>query len=474
MKKMLLILLLSLFAACNESETGTPASKPEIITTDATVVTYRYADEASASSKFEVKVNGKSQFVLHTDEPDICCFGCSDSVYVQIFPAVGVRIRGVAVRPVNKHFPVSWTAESAIVKMTAEDRVVVEFDRTDGSYGEEKPLFLFANPIEAVRPDRSDPSVRYFEAGRIYDAGTIRLESNQSVYIEGGAIVNGKVLSENASNVAVRGCGILCDMEPSGAAVRFNNCHNIILRDLTVLNKNSWTTYFCMGDGASITNYKAVAVSSDKADGSGNENDACDFLGFSNARCRKGFSYCHDDAICVKSQKFSFGAHSSDIHYDDYVLWNNGSGNGMEIGYELNMGVSDISYRNCYVIHSAGRAQMRRGALSIHNATAGTVSDISYENIFIEDAKEFGIHMAILKSSYDIGKDVVWGPGYIRNVTFKNIHIDNIPPYGCYINGYDSSHKIEGVVFDGLYFKGKKIMSADDFGMVKFADVTFR
>ncbi len=78
-------------------------------------------------------------------------------------------------------------------------------------------LQLFTNPIEKNIPDPNDPKVRYFGPGMHFPAddgipGAIKLESNETIYIAGGAIVHGSVetpFHEKVHDITVRGRGIL-------------------------------------------------------------------------------------------------------------------------------------------------------------------------------------------------------------------------------------------------------------------------
>jgi len=75
---------------------------------------------------------------------------------------------------------------------------------------EENPLFIFANPPEADLPDRQDPNVIWFEAGKVTDIGErFEIKSGQTVYLPGGAYVKGTITAADASNVTIRGRGIL-------------------------------------------------------------------------------------------------------------------------------------------------------------------------------------------------------------------------------------------------------------------------
>ena len=72
-------------------------------------------------------------------------------------------------------------------------------------------------------PDKNDPKVRVYEAGRIHDAGEILLGDGETLYLEGGAVVRGEVRARNARNVAVRGAGIL-DAGPANAKSTCSCC----------------------------------------------------------------------------------------------------------------------------------------------------------------------------------------------------------------------------------------------------------
>ncbi len=92
----------------------------------------------------------------------------------------------------------------------------------------ENPLFLFADAPEENIPDRHDPNVIWFEAGRVHDIGEkFTLKSGQTVYIPGGAYVKGTITAESASHVTVRGRGILSGLgyarRPGVAGIPYNS-----------------------------------------------------------------------------------------------------------------------------------------------------------------------------------------------------------------------------------------------------------
>ncbi len=94
------------------------------------------------------------------------------------------------------------------------------------------------------------------------------------------------------------------------------------------------------------------------------------------------------------------------IWYEDCIGWNVDAGNTFEIGYETNVDIRNVHYRDIYAIHSGtGTSDLRRAGLSIHNGAAGTVSNVTYENAYLEDVMEFAVYLACLKHNYNIGYD---------------------------------------------------------------------
>lgn len=426
------------------------------------VETYRYSPSVIPSTRFTVSVNGENQLVHETPEPDFCLFGADGRVKVEVRSYVK-KIESAVVRPLYRNVEYNVGDDRLTLYMEPGDRFVVEINGDEAS-----PLFLFANPVEEKPSDRS--CYKYFEAGGVYDAGQITLDSNQKVYIEGGAVVKGYLSAVGRENVGIEGCGILDDGDNDSRTVTFYKCKGVTMKNVLVRNRNNWTTFIVESTGVRAEGYKVVATASDKADGSGNENDGFDVMGCNDVIVKSCFAYCHDDAFCVKSQKWGYSGETYDVEFDDCVAWNRNCGNSFELGYETGKDVHDVVFRNVCAVHSAGSAkEFRRGAIGLQNGAGGRVHDILYENMWLEDPKEYGIYITIINSGYNIGNDVTWTPGYIEGITFRNISLGVMPPKGNFIAGYDSAeHSIKGVVFENLSIAGKKVTTASEAGFKTF------
>ena len=524
-KKYFILAAMPFFMACaaeelpgegdnNEGDGGdtqTPVTPPDGTQGDPSKVeTYVYPIGKSApsditdpkiilpSSLYRVTAEGEEQFVFATgasaeeisrigtckntagiDQPNICAFGCSETVKVEI-SLVNGTINTCEVMPVSKKPVYSIADNKVTLFMKPYDRYVVEIN------GNEKNLLLiFANPLQSeMGVSENDPNVIRYKAGQIYNKEVIYPQDGQTIFIEGGAIVYGRILAQNKS-VHVNGPGVLyCYPEYNYKGVYLLSCHDCSLKNTIVLNKSAWATAVCQSTNITIDNWHAISTCN-PYDGSGVNNDTCDLFGSNTATITRGFSYSHDDAFCIKSHKFQWKGKVYDVTYDDCISYAVDGGNGIDLGYETNEDVSRITYKNIYICRSNGtRGEMRRGGIALHNAAAGVIDDVTYENIYVEDPREYGFHMAILDSGYSIGhdangKDMYWTkPGYVKNVKVKNLHILKTPPYGYYISGYDSSHTFN-IEFDGLYIAGKRISSLDEFDKlpnttIKNANVTIK
>lgn len=448
-------------------------------TANTTHQVYNYAPDAPVSAFYSVKVAGDDCYVYpvntNHDKPQLVSFGTNGLVRVEVTPLT-VSPKSVVVRPLAKNYPHKIEGGKIILYLTEGDHATIEVNGD-----EDAPIFLFANPLEINKPDRNDPNVEYYEAGKIYDKQPkFSIASGKTIYIEGGAIVKGAFDVKGVNNITLAGYGIIDDFyvkkeNQSLWSFKVWECNNVKVDGLTVCNMYGWSCAFLEVNDLDINNFKVIAPYNEFND-VGVDNGGIDLLGCQRAKCVNSFAYAHDDGILVKAHKWSYAAHAQDNLFENCISWTVGGGNSFEVGYELDKGVEDVTFRNIYALHSGTRANAyRRGAVTIHNATAGVVQNINYENVHIEDPKEYGIYVSLLRSEYGIGDGVEWGPGVIKNVTFKNVYFYKEPPRGHQINGLNNGDsRVQNLVFENLNICGKKITQPDERFFIQLADVKFK
>ena len=436
------------------------------ICANTTVESYVYSSEAEVSEYYSMKVNGIPVTVLRDVEPDFAIFGANGEVDVEITLLKGT-LDSLIVRPQAKKYEYSFKDHKISLKLKTGDRVSVE-----PNFSTTKSLLVFVNPLEKkkVAKLKKDPSVKFFRAGEIYEEGHIKLNSGETLYIQGGAIVKGfigmmKYKPTNA--ITIDGGGILDNREWDGIhhekrnPVRIDNSDNMLVQNITVLNQDYWTFYIVNCDNCVIKNVKLIGTFTHKADGTGNEDDGFDICSSHNVLVEGCFAYAHDDAFCVKSSTPTMTRLAKDIHFKDCVAWNVDSGNSFEIGYRVAGGVKNVFFEDIYAIHSGHRpkSHFRRSGLSVHQGSPGYIKNIRYENVHIEDPQEYSFNINVFKTPY---KTYEWAPGEISNIRINNLYIYKKAPDGGVIKGYDDEHKTRDVVITNYYLEGKKVNSIDD------------
>jgi hypothetical protein len=447
--------------------------------TQAMVVTYPTPSGADKADDFVVRVDGKEIFVYDSKVAALAYFSFNGKVTVTVTP--NKDIDKVDIRPKSRGISPSVEGRTVSFQLDRPCNLSVEIN---GDI--KRPLFLFANPLEQDPSKPGDKNVLYFEAGKIHEAGEIKVGSGQTVYIAGGAIVRGRIRAEGARNVRVIGRGILdgSHRDYKTQMVKLSGCSKVELNGIIVFNSYGWTLVPVKSDDVRISNVKVV--------GWRDNDDGVDIVGCRNLTIDGCFLRTKDDCIAVKASPGYFEEGESGlrnvqtVRVIDTVLWNAEWGNAMEIGFELQTErVSDILFKDCDIIHVE-----RGGTFTIHNGDFAAVEDIRFENIRVEDSREKLIEFRVGLSIYSgdcpwelhrqnpqrkrspLGQ---WVPvegqeqkefaakrGIIRNVHFKDIAVTGSELPKSYLIGYDDAHGVENVMIENLRFNGQGILNAQD------------
>lgn len=423
---------------------------------------YDYSPSVVSSTKYAVSVGGQDVRTIPTKDPHVAVFGASSQKKVTV-TFLDSTPSSVRVAPVSKNYTYSLSGNKMTIYLGPYDQVSIEPNGDTTS-----PLFIFVNPVEAkaLAAAKSDSSVKVYEAGEIYD-GDISLDNRQKIYIQGGAVVNGSFVHRKATTGAsISGCGVI-DARCNAAVVQngFNliNAENPDIRDITILNNTNWTFRMVSCKGAKVDNVKAVGECPDNEDQ--DENDAIHLAGCENSSVTRCFAYSWDDAINVGTQTPTFSGASSNVTVEDCIGWNVKPGNTFTIGWPVDKELQDIVFRNCYAIHSGTKNdQNERAAISVHNNAPGSVHDITFNNIYVEDPEEYGISLHL--GNHEASMSSYVAGGSIGSVVLEDIHILKTPPMGCRIRGYDESHMIDDVLLKNVTICGEKITSLDQEGFL--------
>jgi polygalacturonase len=311
--------------------------------------------------------------------------------------------------------------------------------------------------------------VIFFEAGKIHYPGEVEIKSNQTVYIEGGAMVRGHFMTDKAQNIKILGRGILDNsryLKGEHRPIEINECEKVLIDGIILTESRHW----CCASTAS----KHVTYNNLKIVSSNDWDDGIDIVGSQHVLVNNCFIQTKDDCIAVKSGVNYFTEFGSQMSVDDVVvqnsvLWNGVWGNSMEIGFETRSDtIKNITFRNCDLIHTEGP----EGTFTIHNGDRAVVKNVLYEDIRVEDTQGWLIDFKILKSVYSKDKE----RGKIEDVRFRNITVEGERfPYSQLL-GFDENHRIKNVTLENFVIHGIKINSNYN-GMIttNYADeITFK
>jgi hypothetical protein len=131
-------------------------------------------------------------------------------------------------------------------------------------------------------------------------------------------------------------------------------------------------------------------------------------------------------------------------------LWNEVA-HALSVGAELREDVDDVLFRDCDVIHDLGR----EWTLRVYHSDSARISNVRFENLRIEESPRL-ISLWIDKAVWSRDAE----RGHIQNVRFKNINVTS-PSLRVELKGFDETHQIEDVVFDGVRVNGKPLSVAD-------------
>ncbi|MBC8079023.1 MAG: hypothetical protein H7X86_01670 [Gorillibacterium sp.] len=345
-------------------------------------------------------------------------------------------------------------------EVTAPLKMSIEFDNDI-----RKPLFLLINPVESSAiPDRNDPAVRYYAAGQVYHEGKIELRSNETIYIEEGAIVYGVIESENSDNITIRGRGILNGSTWSREGemreqrfIRLTNCWNVRIEGITLVDGPCWHLVPVGCANVRIDNLNIITFV-----GGG---DGIDIVGCQDVVVRNCFIRSKDDCVAIKTYNGSEASSRNvrNILITGCVFWNAEWGNAFEIGYETTCEeITNIWLEDTDIIRCEFEGYQSGGTFTIHNGDRALIHDVCYENIRVEDSREKLIDIKVLHAQYSHDEH----RGQVRDIYFKDIHVVDGPFPVSIIRGFDGEHMIDNVTVENLTVYGKKISNANEAKMV--------
>ena len=308
-------------------------------------------------------------------------------------------------------------------------------------------LAVFANPLESEIPSSDSPGVRFFGPG-VHDAGQITLEDNMTIYIAGGALVNGQVRG-SGKNVRILGRGSM------GGNLSVSNCENLTVDGIFMRSTRGWTNTVT---NSRNTVYRNVKVFSHTGTWGLDGINPVSCKGFLIEDC---FIRTRDDCIAVKANghpdNFDLSCRDITVRGCQLVGWDHAD--GMTLGFELNGGtVENIRMTDCDILRARGSGRTGgHAAFSIVCDGPSEVRNITFEDIRVESDIEYKNLEIILTEGERYGNGRM---GSVKGIHLKNVHWANAgKPFT--LVGHPTRF-VEDITFEDCYLGGKKISCLKD------------
>ncbi|HSO87037.1 MAG TPA: glycosyl hydrolase family 28 protein, partial [Draconibacterium sp.] len=254
-----------------------------------TLVTYKTPADAEAAPDFELEVNGQKLFVYNTRIAAFAYFSFEGKVDVKV--TFNSPVYNFDIRPKSKNIEAELNRNQIQFSLENPANLSVEINKNI-----KRPLFIFASPLETDIPDKTDKNVIFFEAGKIHTPGEVLIKSNQTVYIEGGAIVRGHFLTDKGKNIKIQGRGILDNsryLKGEHRPIEINQCENVLIEGIILTECRHWSCASTASDKVTYNNLKIVSEN--------DWDDGIDIVGSTNVLVNNCFIRTKDDCIAIKS-----------------------------------------------------------------------------------------------------------------------------------------------------------------------------
>ena len=424
-----------------------------------TIKPYRYHADQPRCTTLEVRVNGTPLDLIVSATTAIATCAVDGPCRVEVRRTNGAPTTGTTVQPASLGVSVDADPTGvAAFTLPGSRRLLINLPG-----GPE--LLLFADPIEEAPP--TGQRVLRFEAGHIHDAGVISLQDGDTLWVEGGAVLRGRLVIKDATHVTVCGRGVIDGIAyhtatPKPNFLVFDHCRQLTIRDILMINSPKWQLVLGACEDVTVSGIKEVGYTA--------SSDGIAIVGSQKVCIRDCFLRTADDAVVLKSEVLpphqqdfpvQWALDVEDIDVSGCAILTHGSGAAFEIGHELSTNrVHNIRFHDCDIIATHGFGI----SFSIRNAGRALVEDVCYERIRVEHSYFRFIDLRVIRSMWGNGWN---GPrGRIRNIRFRDIDWKRSmfnPGYTTSeIGGFDAEHLVEDVSFSSLRLNGVPVRDLDE------------
>jgi len=416
-----------------------------------------------------------------TESAGFAYWDMAGSVKVEI--TVTQVIEHVVVRPLSLNIKPEVEGRKISFTLDSLTPVVVEVN------GYHNALHLFPNPVQKEVPETitkfctpqctycsplldripksGNPQFRYFGPG-VHDIGTLQLQTGDSVYIAGGAVVYGSFVADDADNIRVWGRGVLdgsriqrADRRLRGGfgCIHFRNSTNISVEGIVLRDPDSWGCTLRGCRGVNLSNLKLVGFWRYNADG-------IDVWNSHDVVVENCFIRSFDDCLVVRSA-------GSNLRFNKCVLWCDW-GKSIVLAVESGAATENVVFENINMIRLSG------AAMTMDHSCTSSVRNIKFENVNVE-IDEWVARQQMQKSKdekyvtnlqdkycprlFYISMSKASG-GTVDDILYMDIKVYGNTNTLSSFRGFDTEHGVSNVTIKNLQFNTQVVEDAQQANLI--------
>lgn len=387
-----------------------------------------------------------------TETASIAYFDFDGTVEVRIV-ANRVKVETTRIRPLSYNITPAVAGDTIFFTLDRPRNISVE---VNGDIF--KNLHLFANPIDSHRPTareikragKKGSDLIYFGPGKhTFADGVLRVPSGKTVYVDGGAYVEGQLLVDSVRDVRIYGRG---EIRPAGrgSGIEIRRSRNIEA-DGVVLSQIPVGA----SDSVRITNVKSLTH---YGWGDGMNIFASNNVYYNGVFCRNS-----DDCNTVYATRKGFVGGCKNILMENSTLWADVAhpimiglhGSATEIGPDAAPDtISGLTYRNLDILDQNELQKDYQGVFGISCGDNNIVRDVVFDNIRVEDIR----CGQLVNIRIFFNQKYCKAPGTsVDNVLFRDITYNGKNASTSIIAGYDDSRMVSNITFENLTVNGVRI-----------------
>ncbi|MFA5046248.1 MAG: glycosyl hydrolase family 28 protein [Paludibacter sp.] len=366
------------------------------------------------------------------------------------------KIKSVLIRPLSYNIPYKIKGDTITFLLSRPADISVEIN---GDIFHN--LQIFTNDPVTNKPNPKDPNVVYLGPG-LHKIDTLFMQSGKSLYLAGGAVLEGKIVCNKVNNVRIFGRGILYHGQ---RGIEITNSSNITVENLIFINPTHYTIF-----GGQSTNLNIKKIRSFSAKGWA---DGIDLMSCSDVMIDSVFLRTSDDCIALYGHRWDYYGDSRNIIVQNSTLW-------ADVAHPILIGthgnpepgkagmLENMTFRNIDILNQDEQQIDYQGCMAINVSDENLARNIRFEDIRVEDF-EMG-QLFNLRVTYN--KKYASAPGRgIKNIYFKDITYNGKNANISIIEGYSKDRSIDNIVFENLIINGKEISPRmNKPGYMKYSD----